>query len=1584
MSFSAPETTLTTAPQVFDGPNGVITFPTWRRIIQLQIVSAHAGEALTPWPTILSLELPPAEGRKEIARRSRCENTARAILCNGLSDSQQRMLRIDSATSPLIIWESLIKTHGVSTKATIQLLIERFNNTKPTADKSATEYISRLRDLEQQLAAVNVPTDPAIFYSKVISDLYELPLYSVPLCVFTMRPDNEQTLDTLETALTLHETKTRKLLPSNSDNTSETALAAFKHTPTPTPSTVSNQNCQYCNLQGHTLSSCSKFSADFSKTDKKFTKNKHTTYKPYQKPKPKTYCNFHKSNSHNTTDCQALKRHQDESDSDSTAMVAHAFPAIRIFAGTATNSPENSTVILDSGCTTHMCPQHIYFTNYTKLTEPINVSWGNASTNQAIGRGSIYFTATSKGETVTSYFNDVLHVPALGLQTLISLSQLDTPEYKISHPTPGTIYITSNTNFKAPTLVSNKTNGLYIMNIQLIKSLLPGKFGQNIHHHHTNLSSYTASSYTDTKLWHYRLGHPSHNAVRESLAALNLPTLPMPFCVICPMARQTRPQFVLRPTRSQQLLEMVHSDICGPFILSKSNMKYFITFTDDYSRYSTVHFMSTKGQAYEAFIIFHQHVTTLHNLPIKSLHSDNGPEYKSLQFTSFCQLHGILQRFTTTDSAPSNGVAERLNRTLLNKARGFLFAANASKIFWAEAVASSNYVKNMLSTRTTSGSFIPWQLWHNTPPPLGHLRIWGSQVYVKTVKKGLSKLSPRSTEGILVGYPTHTHAYRIYLPFSDKIIISRDVVFNEESILSQHYLPPVPQNPKAPTYNTDIDLHTFSDSDDDTDPDDDVPIRLLPFQNLRQRKQIPQIQTFTSTTAPQHLVQNVTYKHTMDDYNSEHPYKLSAVAGQLKPHKPFQQGYHNLVHKPFTHEGSLMTSNPSFSGGISKSFTHEGSLMTSKPSFSGGISKPFTHEGSLMASKPSFSGGISKPFTHEGSLMASKPSFSGGISKPFHEGSLRATKPSFSGGTLTPSSPGKGISFSGFTNPSFSGLLQSKESPRSGLLPTPQSTLPFSSLVSRIPKQKGTPISTATTHIITPKTIDQAMESPQIREWQDAIFAELKSLESHGTWHLTDLPVNTKPIPCMWVFTIKTDGNNVPVQYKARLVVKGFHQQFGVNYTFVDAPVATLDTIRCLIAFTASNNHHLQHYDISGAFLNGELTEDIYMSQPPGFSDPDHPNKVCHLQKALYGLKQGAITWYKTFTKFLTGLGFIPSYADPCLFVIDPNGPNSMSLVIYVDDILASSPNLSTLESFYSRMSTTFKSTNLGFPKLFLGIKISKTHQAITMDQAHYITLLYNDTFLSPDTTSNTDHPLNRGDVLNGPTPPNDKQISPDIYRHIIGSLLWISRCTRPDIAFAISWLGRHSHNPTLHHHRLALTTLRYLHNTCNLGLTYTINVPSLTGYTDSDYAEDQSTRKSTTGYVFFLATSNSPISWKSKLQSLVTRSVTEAEYVACSEGSQEATWLSYIFNHLGLHTTPVPIYVDNSSARSILDSNLVKQRTKHISIRYHYCRDRIQSQDITILPISGINNRADIFTKVLDRAPFKSATTNINILPIC
>lgn len=189
-----------------------------------------------------------------------------------------------------------------------------------------------------------------------------------------------------------------------------------------------------------------------------------------------------------------------------------------------------------------------------------------------------------------------------------------------------------------------------------------------------------------------------------------------------------------------------------------------------------------------------------------------------------------------------------------------------------------------------------------------------------------------------------------------------------------------------------------------------------------------------------------------------------------------------------------------------------------------------------------------------------------------------------------------------------------------------------------------------TQNIEDPVTLEEAMKSPYAEKWREAMKEELNNLQSNQTWELVPKPANTKPIGCKWVFKRKLSAEGEVVKFKARLVAKGYSQVPGKDFSETFSPVIKIKSIRILLALAIELDMEIHQMDITAAYLNGTLKEDIYMLQPEGMQQQGKEHLVCHLKRSLYGLKQAGREWNECFDTFLKEFGLLRSKSDPCIY----------------------------------------------------------------------------------------------------------------------------------------------------------------------------------------------------------------------------------------------------------------------------------------------------------------------------------------------
>ena len=248
-----------------------------------------------------------------------------------------------------------------------------------------------------------------------------------------------------------------------------------------------------------------------------------------------------------------------------------------------------------------------------------------------------------------------------------------------------------------------------------------------------------------------------------------------------------------------------------------------------------------------------------------------------------------------------------------------------------------------------------------------------------------------------------------------------------------------------------------------------------------------------------------------------------------------------------------------------------------------------------------------------------------------------------------------------------------------------------------------------------PNTIDEALSEDC---WRRAMEVEMKAIEDNRTWVVSNLPPKQKAIGLKWVFKVKKDPDGKVVKHKARLVAKGYAQRQGVDFDEVFAPVARIETVRVLLALAAHGGWQVHHMDVKSAFLNGDLTETVYVQQPPGFII-GKGDKVLKLKKALYGLRQAPRAWNSKLDKELIALGFVRSKLEHAVY--KRSSRDSFLLVgVYVDDLIISGPNISDVMKFKSEMRRKFSMSDLGLLSYYLGIEVKQGDGEITLSQSAY------------------------------------------------------------------------------------------------------------------------------------------------------------------------------------------------------------------------------------------------------------------------
>ncbi|KAM1603271.1 hypothetical protein ACFX1Z_029893 [Malus domestica] len=471
-----------------------------------------------------------------------------------------------------------------------------------------------------------------------------------------------------------------------------------------------------------------------------------------------------------------------------------------------------------------------------------------------------------------------------------------------------------------------------------------------------------------------------------------------------------------------------------------------------------------------------------------------------------------------------------------------------------------------------------------------------------------------------------------------------------------------------------------------------------------------------------------------------------------------------------------------------------------------------------------------------------------------------------------------------------------------------------------------------------PRDYTEAMSDIDSKRWQEAMKSEMDSMYQNQVWTLVDPPEGIVPVGNKWVFKRKIGVDGNVETYKARLVAKGYRQREGIDYEETFSPVAMIKSIRILLAIAAYHDYEIWQMDVKTAFLNGYLEEELYMTQPEGFVSKSEKTKVCKLQRSIYGLKQASRSWNIRFDTEIKTFGFAQNEDDNCVYqkVV---GEAVVFLVLYVDDILLFGNDTAVLSSVKVWLSKTFHMKDLGDASYVLGIKLyrDRSRKLIGLSQSMYIDKVLSRFQMEQSKKGflPVGHGIHLSKSMEPKTPEEIRQMSYIPYASAIGSLMYAMICTRPDIAYAVSITSRYQSNPGSEHWTAVKTVLK----------------------------------SSNSGYVFTL--NGGAVSWKSKKQSVIADSTTEAEYVAAAEAGKEAFWMMKFITELGVVptiTSPVTLYCDNNGAIAQAKEPRAHQKNKHIDRRFNIIRRYAAEGKINILKVASADNVADPLTKPMSQ----------------
>jgi hypothetical protein len=905
---------------------------------------------------------------------------------------------------------------------------------------------------------------------------------------------------------------------------------------------------------------------------------------------------------------------------------------------------------------------------------------------------------------------------------------------------------------------------------------------------------------------------------------------------------------------------------------------------------------------------------------LKELRSDNGGEYKSHQFSDFCKDMGIHQQFSEKYTPEQNGAAERINRTLLEMANSMMkHALPAEADLWALACETAAYVRVRCLSSSGHPTKSPHELLTGQKPDLSHMRVWGCLCYVYIHSEKRKKLMDTAKACRFVGYDAN--GYKVVVCATGKVEVTREIVRFDESVFDMKTVGSVAgvsgniesilESPRqAVTDGSGADSGADSSTSDSIISDSSISDRDSSSLDMDSSRSESNSNCNSSSDGWSTGDSDV-------DTVAEVPYEsdsevLPSTAAVVE----------------FPYESDSDGDDEDVPDGLYDSDSDDDEGVESSAACSlGTLPSPHT------ALSAEFTAGFFAPTS-----SYSKPLYVEDDHCPYR---LHANS---------------NCDMWAFVATSLNDD-------------------------SRIPK-----------------SFAEAQSSEHWLEWKAAIDSELKSLLRHETWDEIDESVQPgdydNVVGSKWVFDIKTDKDGNIIRYKARLVAQGFTQVEGVDYKETYAPVANRTTLRLVMSLAAQMDLELEHMDVCTAFLNAHLPEGerMHMRLPPGVK-LEGKSSIVQLLRCLYGLKQSPREWNKVINAFLIKLGYTRCKMDPCLYTLKDSVTETFSFILlYVDDLIMASSSVAHMEQLKGKLHAEYDMKDLGALSYCLGLAFTRDRKARTLeiDQEKYIRETLNLFDMSECFEAST--PADPNIKLSPAHCPKSKKdvdfMSKIPYREAVGRVLYIMCCTRPDIAFAVNQCARFMDNPGIEHWNGILRILRYLKRTMKTHLTFGRMIGDsallgssaysflndsnckvaknkvLLGFSDADHAGCPTTRRSTTGYIFFF---NGPISWSSKLQQTAAQSPCESEYMAVGAAANESRWLSQLMNEISPSMCEdVIIFEDNTSTIGLANNGKISTRSKHIDVKYHAIQEFIEAHYLRLLYCDTKRMCADALTKNL------------------
>ena len=1111
---------------------------------------------------------------------------------------------------------------------------------------------------------------------------------------------------------------------------------------------------------------------------------------------------------------------------------------------------------------------------------------------------------------------------------------------------------------------------------------------------------------------HKRMGHCSKNALKRILAEGSMPELrgvttkeidDMPPCDTCAQSKLTKQPHahgLKNRRRAKGINFVIHTDTMHRTVPSMRRKDIYVqVFVDEHTRYVWVETFGSK--TYKAFSEMLERAearmqaqhresaeyaasgSTGRGRPVLRYFSDQAAEMVGGKQRA--RLAKILTSLTVISPSAklSNGIAERANRTLLDIARSLLIGADLPIAFWAEAFEMAADIYNRTGRAANKGKS-PYELYFGTPPQDMHrIKVFGCKCFVhedKDRRKQRSKLNATARPCVYMGMSRDDNrSHRVFDPRTDKFYTGTSIVFREDE--PGGYL--VANSRKVRARMKELVWRKWQSRGNEktgreapSEQSDPEPEELGDLQEEESEEDNNGSDEDDTWNQVYRARNNDTFEEISEAFDIPVAELLShnmgipgcdVATGEIHPKAKLRRG-----------TGIWLPDN------AVRRVTERENLYPSIPEEdppSGEAKEP-----EVGQPEPEAEG---DELSDETNAEPSAVSWN----KRLRSRSKKAPD-------------AVGLVFHSDVADHCIGVVMEHARTAAELMAKADNEAAAAERVPHIVKKAENRYHMAYHAVVrdlsqtlardvpVPKSYRDALSGEFGEVWNSAVMRELHNLASHDVWEWCELPKGRNhTIDATWAWRVKSTSQGFVDKVKARLCARGFREIYGLDYVETHAPVTTLTSWRACLAEAANKDWGVHIWDVASAYLLSEIPEStpIYLRPFEGLEIPtDIPHTrplVLKLKRCLYGLKSSGRRWNQTIDLKLKEKGFRQSANDPCLYVKETK-EGIIRLNLHVDDCCATFSNADMYSRFFADLQKEYKLSESTDNNMFLGMLIERMADGgIQIHQKHFLEEVltkFQATQWKPvKTPARKEIKLSKE---HAPQSEEDKRKMARVpYRQIVGSLMYLANCTRPDISQALGACARFCANPGEMHWNALKWILRYLNGTRDLCIQYGRSIPdvpsgALHGYVDGSWGDDPDDRRSTTGYCFM--SHGGPIVWRSQKQRSVALSTCESEYMAASEAAKEAVWLLRLYkDDLGYQDLSIPtygdlsekefegskplvIFEDNTGCIALSRNPVQHKRSKHISIRYHWMREKIQSGELKLSKIDTSLNIADVFTK--------------------